>query len=250
MWQYLLERKWLLALGILIVLFIFALIMDKMIMPWYVDLGEEMTMPDIVEKMAPEAKSELEKHGFNVIFADSVYDSNYPQGAIVEQMPVAYSTVKKGRNVYLTVSIGEKPIEMPNLISESPRNAELKLKALGLKLRSFRYDFSDFYPEGAVIGQSYPPGQSINRNAEITLIVSLGEKPTKKTIPNLIGKSLNAARQQLRQLGISIRNIDYEESETYLPQTVLKQDPAAGKVLTEENYIDLIISKLPSNSGE
>ena len=232
---------------ILVVIFsfiLFVILMDKIIMPWYVDLGDELQMPDVVEKNVNEAKTFLEQKGFHVILADSVYDAHFPAGTVVEQMPIAFSTVKTGRNVYLTVSNGEKPIIMPNLFGISPRDAELKLNAMDLKLKTILYDYSELYPEGAVISQSYPQGQEVGKNTQITITVSLGEKPSQRKIPNLIGKSLSAARQQLQKLDVTIGGIEYEESATYLPNTILKQSLPEGSTIGENAVIDLTVSKL------
>ncbi len=226
---------------------LFVILMDQVVMPWYVSLGDELQMPDVTEKNVTEAQKELTRRGFHVVLADSVYDSSYPPGTVVEQMPVAASTVKAGRNVYLTVSNGEKPIKMPNLFSKSPEEAKLRIKQMGLKLNTILYSYSDLYPEGAVIGQSFPQGQEVKRGTKITITVSLGEMPSKRQIPNLIGKSLDAARQQLRQLGIRIGTLEYEENNKFLPNTILKQNPASGTLLKDSKSVDLTISKLPDN---
>lgn len=228
---------------------VFIILMDKVIMPWYVDLGDEIEMPDIVEQNINDAKTTLDNSGFNVIIRDSVYDANYPEGTVVEQMPIAYSTVKRGRNVYLTISNGEMPIIMPNLFGMSPRDAELKLKSLGLKLNTMLQAYNDLYPEGAVIGQSHPKGEPVSKNARVTITVSLGEMPANRKIPNLIGKSLSAAKQQLRQLGVAVDEIEYEENSSYLPNTVLKQSLKEGSTIGENAEIDLVVSKLEENGG-
>jgi len=92
-------------------------------MPWYVRYGDEMELPDIVELSLDDARIRLENDGFQVVIADSVYDRNFPVGTVVEQMPLPFTTVKSGRYVYLKLSIGEKPIVMPNLFYKSPRDA-------------------------------------------------------------------------------------------------------------------------------
>ncbi len=225
-----------------VIIFIFT--MDFIIMPWFVDLGDEIEMPDIVEKNINEAKNMLEKEGFSVVIADSVYDANFDAGLVVEQIPFAYSTVKTGRNVYLTVSIGEKPIIMPNLFGISPRDAELKLNSINLELKRTLYSYSDLYPDGAVISQSFPQGQEIRKNSAITITVSLGDKPINRTIPNLIGKSYSAARQQLQQLDVSIGQTEYEENSSYVPDTVLKQNLKEGTAITDDTIIVLTVSRL------
>ena len=244
------ENKWIRRLTYLIILFLLAVVFDRVIMPWYVDLGHEIKMPDVVERTETEAGNLLRSKGFNVIIADSVYDAHYPQGTVIEQRPVAYSTVKVGRNVYLTISSGEKALIMPNLYGKSAREAEIILNTMQLKLRNIRYEYSELYPEGAIIGQSFPQGQEIEKNSAITITVSLGEKPSLRTMPGLVGKSLSAARQQLRQLNAGPVEIEYEENENYLSNTVLNQKPAQGTLLQDVDKIVLYVSRLPRNKTE
>lgn len=245
------NKSRLIKLGIVFAAFLlFVIFMDKVVMPFYVHLGQEIEMPDIVEKSIGEAQSELEKQDFTVIITDSIYDSNYPIGTVVEQMPFPFSTVKKGRNVYLKVSIGEKPIIMPNLFYISPRDAELTLKSYGLKLGSKYLSFSDISPKGVVIAQSYPQGQKIKKGSKINITVSLGPRPKQKTIPDLIGESLEAAKSQLRILGVAIDKIEYKENDNVLPETVLKQNLTPGIPVKEETKIELLVSKIKQIENE
>lgn len=232
-------------IGIGIIIFLlFVLLMDKVVMPFYVQLGDEIELPDVTEMTVEIASSEMESKGFSVVIADSVFDPNLQKGTIVEQNPYPFTRVKKGRNVYLVVSIGKKPIIMPNLFYKSPRDAELILRSYGLKLRSTNYEYNDMAVEGVVIGQSFPQGQKVRRDTPINITVSLGPFPTIKTIPELIGKSLSAAKKQLRALGIKDIQVEYEERENMLPETVLKQDLKPGALVEEETVIKLLVSKL------
>ena len=233
-------RRLLWPLGVIILIIIF----DKVIMPWYVDLGNEIKMPEVIGKDVNEAQNILKKNQFHVIIADSVYDASAPAGTIIDQRPFAHSTVKHGRNVYLTVSNGEKSIIMPNLYGKSVREAEILLKSVHLSLKNVTYEYSDMYPEGAIIGQSFPQGQVVQKNTPITIVVSLGEKPSERIMPNLVGKSLNAARQQLRQLDVVHIVTEYEENDKYLPNTILAQKPKAGVLLVDVDEVVLTVSRI------
>jgi len=244
--DFLLKSKIMKSLYFFIGFILIVFLTDQVVMPWYVSLGDELKMPDVLEISVQDAQTQLQRDGFNVILSDSVYDGSYAPGTVVEQMPVASSTVKVGRNVYLTVSNGEKPIVMPNLFSRSPEEAKLRIRQMGLQLNTILYSYSDLYPEGAVIGQSFPQGQKVKRNTKITITVSLGGLPNNRQIPNLIGKSLDAARQQLRQLNIAIGVIEYEKNDRFLPNTILKQQPLSGTIYDDDNPLNLTISKLPN----
>ncbi len=238
--------RWLLYL---ILLFLFVVLVDKVIMPWYVRLGEEVELIDVVELPYAEAEQKLTQSGFQVIVTDSVYDAHYPAGTVVEQMPLPFTTVKEGRHVYLKVSIGEKPIIMPNLFYKSPRDAELILKSYGLKTGAKLYEYSDISLAGVVISQSYPAGQEIKQAVPIDLTISLGPFPKQPTIPYLVKKSLDAAKKQLHLLGVKKIKLEYEERDDILPETILKQSLDPGILIDENTEIELLVSKLKT-SGE
>jgi beta-lactam-binding protein with PASTA domain len=228
----------------LIVFIIVVLVMDNLVMPAYVRLGQEVELPDVVEMSAENAKKTLENHGFHGVITDSVFDAHYDAGLIVEQMPPAFSTVKKGRHVYLTVSIGEKPIIMPNLFYISPRDAELTLQSYNLELGAKHYEYDDSSPEGVVIAQSYPQGQKVKRGSRINITISLGPFPERRTVPQLVGKSLDEAKSQLKILGMDKINITYEERANILPKTILKQSIEPGTPVDEDTEIELTVSEI------
>ncbi len=243
------KEKWYYQLLISIfVLIVIVVIFDKLIMPWYVNLGYETELPDVVELSVEEAGSLLKKSGFSVILSDSVYDPNLAMGFVVEQSPYPFAKVKKGRHIYLTVSIGKKPIIMPNLFYKSPRDAELILKSYGLELRSKFYDYNPIAVEGVVVGQSYPQGQKIKKGSKINITISLGPFPEQKVIPALVGKSLQSARKQLRALGVKSINVTREEREDLVPNTVLEQSLKSGTAIVSEMEIELKVSSLKSGN--
>ena len=222
---------------------IFTLIMDNIVMPYYVKLGEETELPDVIEMHISDAVQTLTNEGFQVIINDSLYEANYPVGTVIEQNPYPYATVKEGRRVYLSISIGEKPIIMPKMFGLAPRDAELILKSYGLKLRAKNYVFSDIYPEGIVVGQSYPQGQQIKRGTPINITVSLGKLQKEQIIPDLKGKSLREAKQRLRKIELKLRKVTFEVHENILPETVLNQSLKSGKKYALGDSIDLVVSR-------
>ena len=228
------------VMGILIIV---TLLLDKIALPLYVKLGEETEIPDVLEMHIDEADRILTEKGFQVLVRDSMYDADHPEGYVIEQNPYPYATVKENRRVYLTISIGEKPIIMPNLFGVSPREAELILDSYGLRLNAKNYIYSDIYHEGTVIGQSYPQGQEIRAGSPIDITISLGALKEDLIVPDLIGKSLYEARQRIKAMDLKIGDIIYEEKANILPETVVQQSLPAGSVFEPGQTIDLTISK-------
>jgi len=87
------------------------LIMDKAIMPWYTKHGEALAVPNVVAKRYQDAKDLLAMHDLVTVKAGEKHDSDLPFGYIAEQNPRANRLVKKGRRVYLTISVGEREAE-------------------------------------------------------------------------------------------------------------------------------------------
>lgn len=252
-WQAVTERRFLVKTALLTLGFIlFVVLMDVLVMPVYTKHGKEFELPDVTEKQLSEAVEILSGNGFKALIQDSVYDSHYPAGTVIRQNPLPFATVKKGRRVYLVVSIGEKPIYMPNLIGKTPQDAEFKLREEKLELNRIIYEFSEFYPRGVVINQSVPPGIQVKRNQKINLTVSLGPQPSAQEIPNLKGKSLENARKILESIGVPLRRVRYQVRPNLVPGTVLSQSVSPGTSVQDVKFIDLVVSTdkpLPESEG-
>jgi serine/threonine-protein kinase len=244
------ETWWAKILVAFIAITIFAIIMDKIVMPLYVQLGDEVDLPDVIEMPIAEAQAVLIEQGFQVVIRDSLYDAHHPEGIVIEQNPYPYAVVKVGRRVYLTVSIGEKPIIMPNLFGVSPREAELILDTHDLKLGSKNYYYSERYHEGTVMGQSYPQGQEIISGSRIDIIISLGQLSVDMVVPDLVGKSLHEARERLRAVKLKIADIEWEERDNILPETIISQSLPAGQSISPVETISLVVSKELESDGK
>jgi serine/threonine-protein kinase len=229
---------------------LFTLLMDKLVMPKYVKLGDETELPDVIEMSISEATAVLSEKDFQVVIKDSLYDANHPVGTVIEQNPYPYAIVKEGRRVYLTVSIGEKPIIMPNLFGVSPREAELILETHDLDLGVKNYVYSDRYHEGTVMGQSYPQGQEIKAGSRIDIIISLGQLSVEFIVPDLVGKSLHEARERLRAVQLKIAEVTWDERDNILPETVIAQSIPAGEKFGPDATIILVVSKEPEMTSK
>jgi len=226
------------------------LLCDKVIMPLYTKHGHEVILPDVVGMNFDEAKKLLEKQGFKVIKDKEIYSSQDSAGTVLFQNPVANSTVKRGRRVYLTVSLGEKNVQVPKLVGGSVRDAEFKLRQVGLNLGEVRYEFSSYYPKGVVAEQSVLGGDSLRLGSKVDIVVSLGELPSHFVVPNLIGKSLDEAKKALSKAGLRLGKVEYEVQNDLLPDTVIRQSIPAGKEVNMGRVVNIVVSKVEVESQE
>jgi len=236
--QNLLTRK---LLYTLLGFVIFILLLDNLIMPWYVS-STETSVPQVVGLQVSDAITLLEKDGFEPILSDTSYGLQVPVGAIFFQKPDAGAIVKEGRTVYLFVSGGVKIIPVPMLKGKSILDAKFALERLGLKLGRVE-SIPSSHPEDMIFDQQYAEGTMLKQGEFVEVTISAGRGGGSIIVPDLIGKSLTEARMILADSSLIIGKINYQPSATLLPNTILDQYPSSGNSLNPGNAVDLFVTK-------
>ena len=220
---------------------LFLLILDNIIMPWYVS-SPETSVPEVVGLQVSEAVNLLDQDGFEVVISDTSYGLEQPVGAVFFQKPDAGAVVKEGRAVYLFVSGGVKTITVPLLKGKSILDAKFALERIGLKLgRVERIPSSQ--PEDMIFDQQYADGTLLKQGEYVGITVSAGRGGGSIIVPDLIGKSLTEARKILADSSLIIGKVNYQPSATLLPNTILDQYPSAGNSLNSGDVVDLFVTK-------
>lgn len=231
-------KKILLILGAIIV---FLLILNYLIMPWYVN-SPEVVIPNVVGEDINQAKDKLKDANLDAVINDTIFDTRYPIGKVIMQTPKAGEIVKEGRNVYLVISGGVSYVETPRLIGKSLRDAKLNLERVGLKLGRID-ELPSNNPADMIIAQEISPGTKVKKGEVINISVSLGQEAGNVEVPDLIGKSLNEAQMILSNAGLITGRINYQPSFTLLPNTVIDQYPSSGQKLKAGDKVDLFVTK-------
>jgi serine/threonine-protein kinase len=118
--------------------------------------------------------------------------------------------------------------------------AERKLAAAGLKAKVVT-DFSETVARGKVIGTDPGPGKRVREHGTVTLTVSRG--PERVRVPDVTGKSLTAARKQLKQLGLTPGTITREFSDDVDAGQVIATDPKPGTRRAPDTAVAITVSK-------
>lgn len=220
---------------------ILILLLDILIMPWFVS-SPETTVPQVVGLQVSEAVNILEADGFEPLISDTSYGLQVPVGAVFFQKPDAGAMVKEGRAVYLFVSGGDKIIPVPMLKGKSILDAKFALERLGLKLgRVERIPSSQ--PEDMIFDQQYEEGTRLKQGEFVGVTISAGRGGGSIIVPDLIGKSLTEARKILADSSLIIGKINFQPSSTLLPNTILDQYPSSGNSLNSGNAVDLFVTQ-------
>lgn len=137
---------------------------------------------------------------------------------------------------------------MPGLVGLTEETAVSMLDAIDVNYE-LSYEESD-QSEGLVINQSAEEGKALSKNEKVLLVISSGPKEGQDApnqmieVPNLLGKTLDQAKQEVSDLGLSIIMLADEFSDTPEGQ-VMKQEPEAGALQQSGDVIRITLSKGP-----
>ncbi len=135
----------------------------------------------------------------------------------------------------------EKNIETPLFLGMDYDEAVKEAEKMGITLVQEGEDYSSFYDTGCIIYQSVNEGTMIGEGTKIGVKVSLGL--TEEEMPNVVGKSENAAIEAITRLVGDVAEIRYVHDADAKPSEVIKQEPEAGASITAKSRIILTISK-------
>jgi len=218
-----------------------------------------VTVPDLLNLTAEEAKVKLEEVGL-------VLDDSYSLYGVSDTIEVGkvmdYTSkgeeVKLGTKISVTISKG-KVIVIGNYVGRTIDNATTELEALGVKVITKEVSSED-HAAGIVIEQSISEGKTIQPDAEIkqiTLTVSTGYSNTMKDVR---GWSIDSAKKELENAGFIVvleilpAPTTVAEVNAMQLNVVIEQSIAGGLIVTEKNttvtlYYHKTTPTLPNNNN-
>jgi eukaryotic-like serine/threonine-protein kinase len=228
----------------LILLTVAYVAVDYWVMPTFAgQFKHKATVPAVIGLKTDSAEAMLDRLKLEFMLdSTSDYSVKIPAGHILSQFPAAGTVVKEGRRVWVKVSKGFKAVDIPQLRGLSVRQAEITLQQAGLKVGRVAEVLHAAIPAGAIIGTVPPAGAKVEMGRKVDIQVSSGVRAAVTVMPALRGRSLNQAKEQLRDLGLTLGKVSSRKESRSLPNTVLEQNPAAGKPLNGQ-AVDLILSK-------
>ena len=135
-------------------------------------------------------------------------------------------------------------IDVPNLVGQSKRSAEIKIQQLGLKIDTIYVEYNPDYPKGTVAWQFPKSGDQIRKGFALQITISEGLPPDFFQVPQLFGLSLNNAKKKLDNSRLKLGKVTYQQNEDLVPYTVLDQSISPGTVLSKSSQINVIVSVL------
>ena len=254
--RFFISKTFLISLGLAIVL---GFVGYFVVFSWidsHTQHGETITVPDFTGVHFTELEKLAGDKELKVVVVDSVYVKGVKRGTAIDQDPKPGSYVKRQRTVYITVNKNTVQMhEMPKVTDVSVRFATSILEIQGLEVKEIimKPGFDGYVLKQLYKGEEIEPGTPVEDGAAISLVVGQGQTGEKILIPNLLGLTIDEAKQRLNERSLNLGAEVYYNcttKEDSLQASISKQSPPA-KAQGLINYggsIDVWLQKSPTDT--
>ncbi len=209
-----------------------------------VSLGPEpTTVPNVVGQPEADARAALVSSGFEIGESIRQFDPDIAEGSVIavldvdQQVLAAGADSFKGTTVIPLVSVGPIP-EVRGLTVEAAQDALTARELTGIVGGTSEFD--NTVPLGDVLRVEATASGPVRPGATLTIIVSRG--PDLVAVPNVVGKSINDAVEELQAAGFRV------ELDTNVPPglrdsplaPVQSTDPASGDRVLRNSVITVV----------
>jgi beta-lactam-binding protein with PASTA domain len=151
--------------------------------------------------------------------------SEEPPGIVIAQDPKGGTSVVKGTDVRINVSMGREQTGVPNVVGRSFTDASESLREAGFI--PVRRDVEAPEPEGTVVAMDPAAGTLVPPGTRVTLDVSLGVSTT--AVPEVTGLDEANARATLENAGWKVEVRDTTTGNPDEDGIVITQNPGPGE---------------------
>ncbi len=202
----------------------------------------EIEVPNVVGYDVDDAEDILKEKGLTIDVGGEDF-SDKPEGEVLTQDPAAPVKVKKNSKVKVRVSKGQELIRVPDVVNYRENDAVAAINDAGLEANIIEA-YDDNIKKNHVISQSPAADEEVKLGSQVKLYVSKGSKDDEKiTMIDVVGKTLDEAKQLLGNKGLRVRVTEQERDGA--ENIVLSQNVTAGQKLNKNATVYLTVSKKP-----
>lgn len=209
-----------------------------------------IVLPDVVGTAYAEAAPRLYELGLRVSL-NPVATDDHPAGSVLASDPEPGLTLRPGREVRLSVALPSgqlAPTDVPRVVGLTSAAAAIDaLDRAGLRLGRLVRIHVDA-PADVVLAQAPAAGNTVGRGAAVDLVVSLGPRPARTFVPDLVGLTLEDAASLAAIAGLTDAQVVVERlpSDVAAVDTVLAQSLAPYRdVVVAEAVLRLLVADGP-----
>jgi len=199
-------------------------------------------VPDVVGQDEQAALTTLRAAGLLPQAGTPRTSSDVAAGQVLEQIPLAGSSLPQTSVVTYVLSLGAEIVDVPDVRLRRASDGQAELERAGFNVQ-VQQEASANVDEGFIIRQQPFAGARVSRGDTITLVVSIGNKVV---MPDVTGKSEEEAKQMIAAAGLFVSFSDYQGRDRlgslfdkFAPLTVVSTLPAPGTLVARGTGVTL-----------
>jgi len=203
-------------------------------------IPQDVRVPNVIGLSFSDADQQLKAKGFSAERGETRYHNAAPKGTVLDQQPAPGSRDTPGTRITLVVSGGQRYGTVPGVIGMSRELALNAIEQAGFDAGEVTERPSN-EPRGAVIDSRPRPGTQAPIPTAIALVLSAG--PTTVVVPDVVGRSLADARLLLRQVGLSVGDVQWGLGAVAdASAAVVSQSPPAGAQAASGSRVNVSVA--------
>jgi len=174
-----------------------------------------------------------------------------PSGTSTRTDPGAGVSIPVGSPVTLFVSSGKAKVPVPDVKGQTESAAKSTLQAAGFTVTTTSQRSSSA-PAGTVISQTPAGGTLTLPGATVNIIIAQAAPPppAKATVPDVTGKSADAARGILSGAGFTVVSQTKDVNKKSSDNKVLSQSPAGGASVNKGSTVTIVVGHFKAGKSQ
>jgi serine/threonine-protein kinase len=203
----------------------------------------EVQVPDLSGLDMESASQLVEPLELVLQEVDQRHDPAIPSGRVLDQMPPAGSSVRRGRKVKLILSLGGKVLSVPDLVGQAARAVEIQLRqedfmpGAEARIRCFNRS-----PD-SVIAQVPPAGSPAVPKTRVHRLICDGPPTALWVMPDLTGLSRREAERWIATAGFRQGAVRQVRISGRSEGSVVGQLPLPGYAVRSNDVVELTVAR-------
>ncbi|MET9813573.1 Stk1 family PASTA domain-containing Ser/Thr kinase [Streptomyces sp. NPDC006355] len=194
--------------------------------------------PNLVGETEQNARKLATNSDLKLTFSKKPCD-NQAKGNVCSQDPEPGTDVQKGDTIAVVVSTGAPKVTVPDVTGLTYEKAAAQLEDKGFNVEQ-KTEESDRTP-GVVIKQNPDGDTEQEKGSTITLTVA--KEAAKSTVPDVLGQSCDAAKQQMQASDLVGNCTEVETDDDSQVGKVIQTTPQAGTSVEKNSSVNIQIGK-------
>jgi eukaryotic-like serine/threonine-protein kinase len=166
--------------------------------------GREVAVPKLIGLSQASAEQQANADGLIVDVENHFYSADIAEGRVISQSPAPGSLVRRGWKVRVAESLGPQKAEVPDLVGQSARAAEINVRQRGLEVGSVAVADLPDAAQDEIVAQSPPPNSGMVESPKISVLVAGEEKDQQFLMPDFVGKHVGEVRKEIEDAGFTL----------------------------------------------